>query len=106
MGVIFGEDKNFNPYTERSEEEDEASIDLDDRLYFPPEETKIDISKHIRDMVHVEITINAVCNPKCKGLCLECGANLNTASCNCSKEEVKDKGYGPLGVLRKQIQQK
>lgn len=106
MGVIFGEDDKLKTSTESSEEDDEASIDLDDWLYFPPEETEIDISKHIRDMVHLEITINAVCDSRCKGICLKCGINLNTASCNCSKEEVKEKGYGPLGVLRKQIQQK
>ncbi|OMO57218.1 hypothetical protein CCACVL1_25900 [Corchorus capsularis] len=50
------------------EEDDDASIDWEDRLYFPSEEKEIDISKHIRDLVHLEITINAVCDPKCKGL--------------------------------------
>ncbi|OMO56052.1 hypothetical protein COLO4_35800 [Corchorus olitorius] len=51
---------------EDMEEDDDASIDWEDRLYFPPEEKEIDISKHIRDLVHLEITINAVCDPKCK----------------------------------------
>ncbi|KAA8544746.1 hypothetical protein F0562_019550 [Nyssa sinensis] len=105
MGVIFGEEKLRTCGTSE-DEDDEESIDLDDRLYFPPEEREIDISKHIRDMVHVEITINALCDPRCKGLCLKCGSNLNTGSCNCSKQEVKEKRYGPLGGLRKQMQQK
>ncbi|KAK9275743.1 hypothetical protein L1049_023012 [Liquidambar formosana] len=108
MGVLFGEDK-FRTSTGSSEgleEDDEALIDLDDRLYFPSEEKEIDISKHIRDMLHLEITINAVCDASCKGLCLKCGINLNTSSCNCSKQEVKEKGYGPLGNLKTQMQQK
>ncbi|KAF8398784.1 hypothetical protein HHK36_014642 [Tetracentron sinense] len=106
MGVIFGED-TFRTSTGSSgeEEDDEASIDLDDRLYFPAEEKEIDISKHIRDMVHVEITITTICSSGCKGLCLRCGMNLNTSSCSCSKQEVKEKSYGPLGNLRKQMQQ-
>lgn len=105
MGVLFGEDK-LNGGSEGKEEDDEASIDLDDHLYFPSEQREIDISKNIRDMVHVEITINAICNPSCQGLCLKCGLNLNTGSCVCRKEKLMEKGYGPLGNLRKQMQRK
>lgn len=107
MGVLFGDKKvGTSGSSEEEDEDDEASIDLDDRLYFPPEEKEIDISKHIRDMVHVEITIDAVCDPRCKGLCLNCGTNLNTSSCKCKKQKVKEKSDGPLGNLRKQMQQK
>ncbi|XWS41286.1 hypothetical protein CRYUN_Cryun17cG0068100 [Craigia yunnanensis] len=106
MGATFEEGfKSFCGSNQEVAEDDDASIDWDDRLYFPPEEKEIDISKHIRDMVHLEITINTVCDPRCKGICLKCGTNLNTSSCNC-REEVKEKGYGPLGNLRKQMQQK
>jgi hypothetical protein len=98
-----GKVKTTSGISEEEEEDDEASIDLDDRLYFPPEEKEIDISKNIRDMVHVEITINAICDPSCKGLCLNCGTNLNTSSCSCRKEEVKEKSY-PLANLKNQMQ--
>ncbi|PPD66627.1 hypothetical protein GOBAR_DD36495 [Gossypium barbadense] len=92
-------------YASNQAEDDDASIDWDDRLYFPPERKEIDISKHIRDLVHLEITINAVCDPSCKGICLECGTNLNTCSCSCS-DNVKDNTFGPLGILRKQMKKK
>nr|CAD1830670.1 unnamed protein product [Ananas comosus var. bracteatus] len=101
MGTLYGEDK--------AGDNDDASIDIDDQLYFPAEEKEIDISKHIRDIVHVEITINAVCDVNCKGLCLRCGTNLNRSSCSCGKEMVPEKGKGnggPLKELRKQMQQK
>lgn len=108
MGVMFGEEvtKGSAGTTDEEEDEDETSIDFEDRFYFPPEEKEIDISKHIRDMVHLEITINAVCDPTCKGLCLNCGTNLNASVCKCSKEKESDVAYGPLGELRKQMQQK
>ncbi|XP_021735381.1 large ribosomal RNA subunit accumulation protein YCED homolog 1, chloroplastic-like [Chenopodium quinoa] len=107
MGFMFGEDKLKSSAGNVNEEEDDddALIDLEDRLHFPPERKEIDISKHIRDMVHLEITINAVCDPKCKGLCLNCGTNLNTGVCSCSKQETYGVGYGPLGELRKKMQQ-
>lgn len=104
MGMIFGEDRS--KIASGVEDGDDGSIDLDDRLYFPPDEKVIDISKNIRDLVHVEITIDAVCGPNCEGLCLRCGTNLNISNCKCGKQSVeKEKGYGPLKDLRNQMQQ-
>ncbi|XP_070680984.1 large ribosomal RNA subunit accumulation protein YCED homolog 1, chloroplastic isoform X2 [Malus domestica] len=106
LGVMYGDNsKTYTEFADQEEEDDEAAIDFEDQLYFRPDEKEIDISKHIRDAVHLEITIAAVCDPSCKGLCLGCGRNLNTSSCTCSKKDVK-KGLGPLGNLKKQMQQK
>ncbi|KAJ6357355.1 hypothetical protein OIU78_005250 [Salix suchowensis] len=102
MGTVFGNDKSKSSICEE-EDDDEASIDWDDRLHFPPEDKEIDISKSLRDMVHVEITLDVICDPACKGLCLECGTNLNKSSCNCSTEKEKDRGPGPLKDLKKQM---
>ncbi|KAG6429972.1 hypothetical protein SASPL_108031 [Salvia splendens] len=44
MGMIFGEDK-FNTF--ETGDDDDASVDIDDQLHFPPEEKVIDISKNI-----------------------------------------------------------
>lgn len=103
MGIISGQDK-FMTFDENSDEDDEELIDLDDQLYFPPVEKEIDISKNIRDILHLEITMNAICNPGCKGMCLRCGINLNIGSCNCSKQDVKKNDFGPLGNLKRQMQ--
>ena len=58
MRVIFMEDDKLKTSIGSSEEDDEASIDLDNKLYFPPEDTEIDISKNIRNMVFMEIKIS------------------------------------------------
>lgn len=100
MGFLYGEENS------NEEEDEDASIDIEDRLHFPPDRKEIDVSKHIRDMVHLEITMNAVCDPNCKGLCLNCGTNLNVSFCSCTKQEVSDLGRGPLGELKKQMQRK
>ncbi|RZS06766.1 hypothetical protein BHM03_00037479 [Ensete ventricosum] len=106
MGTIFGQDRHSSSSGIDNEVDDDDAIDLDDRLYFPAEEKEIDISKHIRDIIHVEVTINAVCEVSCKGLCLRCGTNLNKSSCKCSKDAAEDKlnEHGPLKSLRKQMQ--
>ncbi|KAI3455327.1 hypothetical protein Pfo_011990 [Paulownia fortunei] len=105
MGVIFGQDKSKTFGMSEVEDDDDAFIDLDDQLYFPLDQKVIDISKNIRDLIHIEITISALCDPNCKGLCLKCGTNLNISNCICRKQKVEEKGYGPLGDLRKQMQQ-
>ncbi|KAL7099731.1 hypothetical protein ACP275_09G103300 [Erythranthe tilingii] len=103
LGTIFGDEKLK---TVEAEDSDDSLIDLDDQLYFPPEEKVVDISKNIRDLIHVEITITALCGPNCRGLCLDCGTNLNISKCICGKKKVQEKGYGgPLRDLREQMQQ-
>lgn len=107
FGTIFDDNKFQSSSADYVDEDyDEASIDWDDRLYFPPEEKEIDISKNIRDLVHIEITIDSVCDQNCRGLCLKCGTNLNTSSCNCDEETLNEEGYGPLKDLKKRLQSK
>ncbi|XP_062089672.1 large ribosomal RNA subunit accumulation protein YCED homolog 1, chloroplastic-like [Humulus lupulus] len=108
MGMIYGENKNN--FITRSgedceeEDDDEASIDFEDRLYFPPKEKEIDISKHIKDLLHLEIIISSVCDSNCKGMCFNFGVNLNTSTCICSKEEMKTNSFGALRNLMQQMQ--
>ncbi|CAH9080088.1 unnamed protein product [Cuscuta epithymum] len=100
MGTIFGSMEEVDI------DGNDSLIDLEDQLYFPREKRTIDISKHIRDLVHLEITINAICDPQCKGFCLKCGTNLNFDRCKCDfKQNVKGKGFGPLGGLKSKMQQ-
>ncbi|XP_073292023.1 large ribosomal RNA subunit accumulation protein YCED homolog 1, chloroplastic [Primulina huaijiensis] len=108
MGTIFAEDKFRTLITseEAEDDDDDSLIDLDDQLYFPPDRKIIDISKNLRDLIHVEITISALCDPSCKGACLRCGTNLNISSCSCKTQQVGEKGYGPLGDLREKMQKK
>lgn len=107
LGTIYEEDKAKAPFLTGSQDEDDEDIDWDDRLHFPAGEKEIDISKHIRDIIHLEITLDAFCSPTCKGLCLVCGANLNTSSCSCHREKPQAsdvKRRGPLKDLLKQMQ--
>ncbi|XP_074307711.1 large ribosomal RNA subunit accumulation protein YCED homolog 1, chloroplastic [Silene latifolia] len=108
FGTMYGDEKTKSTSRtgENEEDEDDALIDIEDRLYFPPEEKEIDISKQIRDLIHLEITINSICDSRCKGLCLQCGTNLNTSKCSCGKQETVDAGFGPLGGLRDQMKHK
>lgn len=90
---MYEEDRTKFPWLAGSQDEDHEAIDSDNCLHFLAKEKEIDILKHIRDMIHLEITLDTFCSSSCKVLCLVCGAgaNLNTSSCNCSAEEPRDK---------------
>lgn len=46
-----------------------------------PEDQHIDLGPLIREYALLEIPINPVCRPDCKGLCSICGQNLNETDC-------------------------
>ncbi|KAG6422265.1 hypothetical protein SASPL_118831 [Salvia splendens] len=46
-GMMMFREEKFKTF--EMGEDDDASVDIDDQLYFPPEEKVIDISKNIRD---------------------------------------------------------
>jgi uncharacterized protein len=46
-----------------------------------PEDAQIDLESLIREYALLEIPINPICKPDCKGLCPTCGQDLNIADC-------------------------
>lgn len=93
-------------------EDEDQDIEWDDRFYFPPGEKEIDLSKHFRDMIHLEVNMDVLCSPNCKGVCLMCSTNLNVGNCTCEKvegEEGEEESWGtvvsdgPLKGLRKKL---
>ncbi|MEI7817915.1 MAG: DUF177 domain-containing protein [Desulfuromonadales bacterium] len=49
---------------------------------------ELDLTHEIEEQVAMEIPLKPLCSESCKGLCHECGVDLNTSSCSCSKESV------------------
>jgi uncharacterized protein len=54
-----------------------------------PENGLLDLEELIGDSLLLEIPINPICKEDCKGLCIECGQNLNLASCNHGSIDTK-----------------
>ncbi len=49
----------------------------------------IDLTHEIEEQIAMEIPSKPLCSEECKGLCHECGIDLNNADCSCSKEPVR-----------------
>ena len=61
-----------------------------------PEDAQIDLRPLLREYALLEIPINPVCKPDCKGLCPICGEDLNLRDCG----HRPNSGTAPLGALR------
>ncbi len=53
----------------------------------------------VREQVLLSLPGRTLCREDCKGLCLHCGQNLNTASCNCVSAASVDPRWSALAGL-------
>lgn len=54
-----------------------------------PESGYIDFEPLLREYALLEIPISPICKPDCKGLCRECGQNLNEKNCGHNQTDSK-----------------
>lgn len=107
LGVVLGEDtwrSEDNPFDAA---EDVLDLDLGDKFHFPMEMKEIDLSKYIRDTLHLDIPLDVRCDAECKGFCLDCGTNLNVDMCKCLKstDARNVRGGGLAEQLKKQLEE-
>lgn len=49
----------------------------------------VDVTPDIREDILLQLPTFPVCRPDCKGLCPQCGHNLNRGKCSCRPPEAK-----------------
>jgi uncharacterized protein len=80
---------NFHVYLlMRRPEQDEEDLELLDEemeVDFIKGET-VDLDDVIQEQIYLSVPIKCVCKTGCRGLCPQCGANLNVASCRCKTQ--------------------
>lgn len=60
----------------------------------------IDLTEAIRDTLILSEPMRVLCREDCKGLCPQCGANLNEGPCSCPTDKI-DPRLAKLGELFK-----
>ncbi len=53
-----------------------------------PEDGYIDLGVLFRDYLLIELPMNSVCKPDCKGICIECGQLLNEGDCEHTNSRI------------------
>jgi uncharacterized protein len=59
---------------EKDNEDSESELIL-------PDDANVDMAPLVRELLLLEVPISPLCKPDCKGLCPECGADLNGSPC-------------------------
>lgn len=72
--------------------------DADESAYLIAPDGTADITEPTRQQIWVSLPLQPLCRPDCRGLCVQCGANLNLESCNC-EEEIIDPRFAALKEL-------
>ena len=60
----------------------------------------IDLTEAVRDTLILSEPMQVLCRPDCKGLCPQCGADLNQGDCGCRTDSI-DPRLAVLGNLLK-----
>lgn len=62
------------------------------------ESDEVELRPILLEQIQLNIPMRVLCSDECRGLCPECGQNLNTASCDCAPPG--DPRWGALAALR------
>lgn len=80
---------------DRNQAETGGSFELKDTDEEVFDGKTIDLDPIVREQVLLALPMNAVCREDCKGLCAQCGQNLNEKQCGC-EQKVTDPRLAPL----------
>jgi uncharacterized protein len=89
-------------YLPASEASTDAEREVDDEdletSYY--QNDVIDLNELLREQFYLVLPMKPLCRDDCRGLCAQCGTNLNTGSCNCAPV-WEDPRLAPLKNLLK-----
>jgi uncharacterized protein len=80
---------------EKAQGERAGSFELEDADEVIFDGKTIDLDPIVREQVLLALPMSAVCREDCKGLCAQCGQNLNEKQCGC-EQKVIDPRLAPL----------
>ena len=92
-------DLRYLPATEMAvDEEREVQEDDFETSYY--RDDQIDLNELLREQFYLALPMKPLCAEECKGLCPQCGTNLNTGTCGCTPA-WEDPRLAPLKGLIK-----
>jgi uncharacterized protein len=76
-------DQRFHPASEMAAEQEREVQEEDfETSYY--RDDQIDLNQLLREQFYLALPMKPLCLEDCKGLCPQCGTNLNTATCVCA----------------------
>ena len=61
---------------------------------------EVDCASVVEEVLVLALPYTALCSDDCKGLCAQCGCNLNTSKCKCEPPKIKDERFAALEQIK------
>ena len=74
--------------------------DIDAEVY---ENQQIDLTQSIIDSILLAVPVICLCEENCKGICSQCGKNLNQGLCKCVNESFTDPRLESLKIFKDKL---
>ncbi len=84
LGIASPFDLRYTPAADAEPGDTESEIgenDLDTNYYT---DDQIDLNELLREQFYLALPMKPLCLEDCRGLCPQCGTNLNTGGCSCT----------------------
>lgn len=81
--------------------QDPETLDDPDSYAVAPEATEIDVTPAVREELLLAAPRYVLCREDCKGLCPQCGQDLNAGSCRCAP--AIESRWQPLQALKDKL---
>ncbi len=65
-----------------------APTDSEDEDWYLSEDHLLNLDQVVVDEIVMDLPYQVVCSNECKGLCANCGVNLNHETCSCNSEKI------------------
>lgn len=83
LPIAMSFDHRYLPQSEASADEEEQEVEDDDLETSYYTDDQIDLSGLVREQFYLALPMKPLCAEDCKGLCPQCGTNLNLSRCGC-----------------------
>jgi uncharacterized protein len=90
----------YQPHGQNSGE-GEREIEEDDLSTAFYENETIDLGQLMREQLYLSLPMKPLCHEDCRGLCPQCGTNVNRGSCSC-QHEWEEPRLAVLKTLKKE----
>ena len=97
-------DVEYVPQAAATDDQELAELQADDLTSSVYEGDALDIDELAREQLLLALPMRLLCREDCKGLCPQCGVDLNQQTCSCEHQEI-DPRWSALAAMKKNSDQ-
>lgn len=89
----------FVPEVEQTDFVPEQELEPDELGLIPYREDRLELLIPVQEQLLLAVPMHPLCSVNCRGLCPQCGVDLNTTPCRCEKKVFNSK-FGALAQIK------